>query len=48
MGRSERTFVRRAIRDRRSGFDRRQFSYADHIPERRIEEERRGMSDRRK
>jgi hypothetical protein len=36
--------------DRRSGIDRRQFSYALHIPERRVREERRrrrlGPSDR--
>ena len=32
---------------RRSGIDRRQFSYAVHIPERRTEEERRSIIDRR-
>ena len=32
---------------RRSGFDRRQFSYSDHIPERRIGEDRRLEQDRR-
>lgn len=32
---------------RRSGIDRRQFSYAIHIPERRSEEDRRGGLDRR-
>jgi len=33
---------------RRSGADRRQFSYAFHIPERRIDSDRRSGSDRRK
>lgn len=32
---------------RRSGFDRRQFSYTTHIPERRIDADRRCLSDRR-
>ncbi|MBW1891233.1 MAG: hypothetical protein JRF32_06950 [Deltaproteobacteria bacterium] len=32
---------------RRSGADRRQFSYAAHIPERRMEDNRRLMTDRR-
>ena len=32
---------------RRSGIDRRQFSYAIHIPERRSEEDRRNGLDRR-
>ncbi len=32
---------------RRSGIDRRRFSYSDHIPERRSEGDRRQMSDRR-
>ena len=32
---------------RRSGADRRQFSYAFHIPERRISDDRRSGSDRR-
>jgi hypothetical protein len=32
---------------RRSGIDRRQFSYAVHIPERRAGGERRGIIDRR-
>ena len=33
---------------RRSGVDRRQFSYSTHIPERRAEEDRRSGLDRRK
>ena len=33
---------------RRSGIERRRFSYADHIPERRSGDERRVASDRRK
>jgi hypothetical protein len=32
---------------RRSGADRRQFSYAVHIPERRMDDNRRNMDDRR-
>ena len=32
---------------RRSGVDRRQYSYASHIPERRSDEERRSGEDRR-
>ena len=32
---------------RRSGIDRRYFSYSDHIPERRCEDDRRSISDRR-
>jgi hypothetical protein len=32
---------------RRSGIDRRYFSYSDHIPERRNEKERRALEDRR-
>ena len=32
---------------RRCGADRRQFSYAMHIPERRMDDNRRDMSDRR-
>jgi len=32
---------------RRSGFDRRQFSYSGHVPERRSGEERRSGNDRR-
>ena len=32
---------------RRSGADRRQFSYAVHIPERRMDQNRRIMTDRR-
>jgi len=32
---------------RRSGVDRRQFSYTDHIPERRAGEDRRSRADRR-
>jgi len=32
---------------RRSGIDRRRFSYSDHIPERRSGEDRRSVSDRR-
>jgi hypothetical protein len=32
---------------RRSGIDRRQFSYSDHIPERRSSQERRSGLDRR-
>ena len=32
---------------RRSGADRRQFSYAVHIPERRVDQNRRETSDRR-
>ena len=32
---------------RRSGIERRRFSYAGHIPERRSEEDRRASSDRR-
>ena len=32
---------------RRSGVDRRQFSYTDHIPERRAREDRRSRADRR-
>ena len=32
---------------RRSGVDRRQFSYTDHIPERRAGEDRRSKGDRR-
>lgn len=32
---------------RRVGSDRRQFSYNGHIPERRLEEDRRGGTDRR-
>ncbi|MEN8245640.1 MAG: hypothetical protein ABFS43_12145 [Thermodesulfobacteriota bacterium] len=32
---------------RRSGADRRQFTYAVHIPERRMDQNRRSMSDRR-
>jgi len=32
---------------RRSGIDRRQFTYAVHIPERRLDENRRDQSDRR-
>ena len=38
------------IRDnggRRSGIDRRYFSYSDHIPERRMAEDRRSPEDRR-
>jgi hypothetical protein len=35
-------------RDRRSGIDRREFSYSEHIPERRYVEDRRGGIDRRK
>lgn len=33
---------------RRSGIDRRQFSYSDHVPERRSGKERRSGRDRRK
>ena len=33
---------------RRSGIDRRQFSYSDHVPERRSGKERRSGNDRRK
>ena len=33
---------------RRSGVDRRQFSYSDHVPERRSGEDRRSGSDRRR
>lgn len=32
---------------RRSGYDRRQFSYSDHIPERRANDDRRNGMDRR-
>ena len=32
---------------RRSGIDRRQFSYSDHIPERRMNQDRRNGKDRR-
>jgi len=32
---------------RRSGADRRQFTYAVHIPERRMDQNRRAMTDRR-
>ncbi|MDY7034590.1 MAG: hypothetical protein SV375_00290 [Thermodesulfobacteriota bacterium] len=32
---------------RRSGCDRRQFSYSDHIPERRVNDDRRSGMDRR-
>jgi len=32
---------------RRSGIDRRYFSYSDHIPERRHKKERRSLEDRR-
>jgi len=35
------------INDRRSGIDRRQFSYYAHIPERRSGKERRNRFDRR-
>ena len=35
-------------RDRRSGIERRQFSYNGHIPERRSIKEKRSMRDRRK
>jgi len=34
--------------DRRSGFDRRQFSYTGHLPERRSSKDRRNGKDRRK
>jgi len=34
-------------RGRRSGIDRRYFSYSDHIPERRRKQERRSLEDRR-
>ena len=44
----EKNWIVRNRRDRRSGFDRRRFSYADHIPERRIGQERRSGLDRRK
>ncbi len=36
------------IKDRRSGHDRRQFSYTVHIPERRNNGDRRSGKDRRK
>ena len=35
-------------RDRRSGIDRRKFSYSEHIPERRYGKDRRSGIDRRK
>ncbi len=47
MGDDERDFVDRSVKDRRSGYNRRQFSYAGHIPERRMGEERRSDFDRR-
>ncbi len=34
--------------DRRSGYDRRQFSYTIHIPERRSQKDRRSGKDRRR
>lgn len=33
---------------RRSGIDRRQFSYSTHIPERRVKDERRGRQPERR
>ncbi len=47
MGDDERVFVDRSMKDRRSGYDRRRFSYAGHIPERRMGEKRRSGHDRR-
>lgn len=47
MGYDERDFIDRSTKDRRSRYDRRQFSYAGHIPERRMGEERRSGLDRR-
>ncbi len=47
MGDDEKILIDRSIKDRRSGFDRRQFSYAGHIPERRMGETRRNGIDRR-
>lgn len=47
MGNSERVLIIRSNRDRRSRMERRQFSYAGHIPERRIGQERRNGPDRR-
>ena len=47
MGACEKTFIARNDKDRRSGYDRRKFSYAGHIPERRLAPERRCGSDRR-
>ncbi len=45
---SGKTFVIRSERDRRTGLDRRHFSYTDHIPERRSGQDRRTGVDRRK
>jgi hypothetical protein len=46
------SFVKRTLslgkEGRRFGVDQRQFSYAEHIPERRLCHDRRGLLDRRK
>ena len=44
----EKFLIVRSKRDGRSGFERRRFSYADHIPERRMGQDRRSGFDRRK
>jgi hypothetical protein len=47
MSKGEKVLIFRSKKDRRSGIERRQFSYAGHIPERRMDQERRSGSDRR-
>ena len=41
------TFIDKDNGGRRSGIERRQFSYSSHIPERRCDEDRRSGLDRR-
>jgi len=47
MNPSEKALTIRCNEDRRSGCDRRRFSYTGHIPERRSDQERRSGVDRR-
>ncbi len=47
MDHDERVLIDRSMKDRRSRYNRRQFSYAGHIPERRMGEDRRSGFDRR-
>jgi len=47
MGDGEKVLITRSKRARRSGIERRRFSYAEHIPERRVVLERRSGFDRR-
>ncbi|SPD74833.1 hypothetical protein PITCH_A350042 [uncultured Desulfobacterium sp.] len=47
MNTTERDMTIRSNEDRRSGYDRRRFSYTGHIPERRASQERRSGIDRR-